>query len=135
MQQHFSRDPPVYAKPKTASNQQSQPQSELQHPGTGSPAYAARPPPPLPGTSTPTPLSTPTPMVSSRNDDRPPLPLKPGQQASSATPPVFSSTSTPPDVNHRPPATYATVSNSLRSTRKTWRFIDCPIKMFHIVCL
>ncbi|KAI0818582.1 Vps23 core domain-containing protein [Irpex lacteus] len=32
-EQHFSRDPPVYAKPKTASNQQSQPQSELQHPG------------------------------------------------------------------------------------------------------
>ncbi|KZT11380.1 UEV-domain-containing protein [Laetiporus sulphureus 93-53] len=74
MQDIFSRVPPVYAKPTRPSSSQSAPRPHvLGH------DYSARPPPPLPGTSSAT---TPQPASpSNQNEERPPLPAKPGTSA------------------------------------------------------
>ncbi|KAH8099475.1 UEV domain-containing protein [Cristinia sonorae] len=82
MQDHFSREPPVYAKPKPATPSSSSP-AQPRRPDGASPSYSERPPPPLPGAQPP-----PLPANGARNDDRPPVPLKPG--ASVVTTPAAS---------------------------------------------
>ncbi|KAL4248139.1 ubiquitin-conjugating enzyme family protein [Abortiporus biennis] len=93
MQHHFSNEPPVYAKPKQDTPMQSQTQRQTGHTTN----YAERPPPPLPASQTqhtpPPPPSRPASVPSPRNDDRPPLPAKPGAAASIV--PISASYSTP----------------------------------------
>ncbi|KAI0082701.1 UEV-domain-containing protein [Panus rudis PR-1116 ss-1] len=78
MQDHFSREPPVYAKPKPSPTPQPQ---QSRTPASGA-DYSARPPPPVPPVH---PASPPlSQAASSGNDDRPPLPLKPPSTAVSS---------------------------------------------------
>lgn len=92
MQEHFSREPPVYARPKQPPTPQ--PQSHSNHPSPtpnqSSPSYPGRPPPPLPTDSRPSPPAQPTPVSITRNDDRPPLPLKPGVSPAISVSPALS---------------------------------------------
>ncbi|KAK0450824.1 UEV-domain-containing protein [Armillaria borealis] len=60
LQDYFSREPPVYAKPK-----------QVARPPSGSPQYAQKPPPPLPTSTRPE-------QPSSQPSNRPVLPPKPG---------------------------------------------------------
>ncbi|TCD69734.1 hypothetical protein EIP91_006501 [Steccherinum ochraceum] len=85
MQDHFSREPPVYAKPKSPSPSSQSPQPR--RPDNITPSYSERPPPPLPGgpTST-TPSSHPSQSIIPKNDDRPPIPLKPGASPIAVSP-------------------------------------------------
>ncbi|KAI0934374.1 hypothetical protein AcW1_005917 [Taiwanofungus camphoratus] len=83
MQDAFSREPPVYAKPKRVSSPHS---ASMRSQMTG-PDYSGRPPPSLPGTYAHTPPHAPSPSVSSVNShERPPLPAKPSSSAVSPVP-------------------------------------------------
>ncbi|KAI0637053.1 UEV domain-containing protein [Trametes polyzona] len=82
MQDAFSRQPPVYAKPKDFTAQQ----PPTSRPSSSAPDYAARPPPPLPVerqgsvSSTAQRTTSPAPLPGGP----PPLPAKPGSAAPSA---------------------------------------------------
>ncbi|KAI0362005.1 UEV-domain-containing protein [Trametes cingulata] len=83
MQDAFSRQPPVYAKPKDVTAQQPQPS----RPSSSAPDYAARPPPPLPVErhgSAPSPAQR-TVSPAPHPGGPPPLPAKPGSSAAGAT--------------------------------------------------
>ncbi|KAI0664890.1 UEV-domain-containing protein [Cubamyces menziesii] len=84
MQDAFSRQPPVYAKPKDVTTTQPPPPSR---PSSSAPDYAARPPPPLPSQRHPSaePTVQHTPPSAPPPNGPPPLPAKPG---ASATGPV-----------------------------------------------
>ncbi|KAH9901305.1 UEV-domain-containing protein [Cubamyces lactineus] len=88
MQDAFSRQPPVYAKPKDVTTPQ---QPQPSRPSSSAPDYSARPPPPLPQrhpSTEPTVQHTPSPAPPPNGP--PPLPAKPG---SSATGPIAPSRS------------------------------------------
>ena len=84
MQEHFSREPPVYAKPKDGESPR--PSAQPSRSDSQGPDYSGRPPPPLPGTqASPAPLNRPPPSSHGSNDDRPPLPAKPGMSSLATT--------------------------------------------------
>ncbi|KAI0336448.1 UEV-domain-containing protein [Cubamyces sp. BRFM 1775] len=91
MQDAFSRQPPVYAKPKDVTAPQQQPPPS--RPSSSAPDYSARPPPPLPPQRHPStePTAQHTPSPAPPPNGPPPLPAKPG---SSATGPIVPSRST-----------------------------------------
>ncbi|KAI9064352.1 UEV-domain-containing protein [Trametes sanguinea] len=112
MKDAFSRQPPVYAKPKdVTATQQPQPS----RPPSSAPDYAARPPPPVPlerhgpADRTAQPMASPAPPP----NGPPPLPAKPGSSVSS--PPIASRSVSVPvphaSANFRsePPANLSTV--------------------------
>ncbi|EMD38524.1 hypothetical protein CERSUDRAFT_94052 [Gelatoporia subvermispora B] len=84
LQDVFSREPPVYAKPKSLASPQPQPS----RPQASVADYAARPPPPLPGAHLPASNNTPPPAAaaSPRHDARPPLPAKPVNSVAGPSP-------------------------------------------------
>ena len=83
MQEKFSREPPVYAKPQRALSSTS-PQPEAAHAVIkGGVDYSGKPPPPLPGASTPSAQQTSSPL-SVADDERPPIPAKPGNSAAAS---------------------------------------------------
>ncbi|KAK7693592.1 hypothetical protein QCA50_003161 [Cerrena zonata] len=83
MQDYFSREPPVYAKPKQPASPQ--PQTQRRPDAAVITDYSERPPPLLPsGHPAPPPLTQSMSASSVRNDDRPPLPVKPGVTAISS---------------------------------------------------
>jgi ESCRT-I complex subunit TSG101 len=73
MQEAFSREPPVYAKPKPSAIVRATPT-----PGEGSPDYAERPPPPIPSSSSSSAVT-----IASGIGTRPNLPPKPSTPAGS----------------------------------------------------
>lgn len=98
LQDQFSREPPVYAKPRTAPAAPAASTTTSVAPAV----QPSRPPPPLPGSqSLPvTAVSTPTPPT--RLDDRPALPAKP--HSHSPSPSVSSPRhSSQPSLGTRPP--------------------------------
>ncbi|EIW60466.1 UEV-domain-containing protein [Trametes versicolor FP-101664 SS1] len=117
MHDAFSRQPPVYAKPKDVTVQQPPPS----RPSSSAPDYAARPPPPLPverhaslptsahGTTSPAPPP----------GGPPPLPTKPGLAPAGATQPPRSTSVPAPQVqlNARTgsPANLSTLAGELAS--------------------
>ncbi|OCH95529.1 UEV-domain-containing protein [Obba rivulosa] len=109
MQDVFSREPPVYAKPKALVSPQPQPAQ----PHASGTDYAARPPPPIPGAHTPTEHNTPPPPAGSpRHDGRPRLPAKPVVSAMGPSPgPSTTSSNIPP--GHRYPDSRSESPNSL----------------------
>ena len=112
MQEHFSREPPVYAKPKS-SEAQPRPQSQPRRAETAGVDYSTRPPPPVPGaTTSPPPLSQSAPIPPPKNDDRPPVPLKPGQHGASSLPPAILHPNTISDIGSQSPLVRGSVSSS-----------------------
>lgn len=99
MQEHFSREPPVYAKPKDGESPR-----PLAHPSRSDsqgPDYSGRPPPPLPGTqASPSPLNRPPPSSHGSSDDRPPLPAKPGTSSLATTSRGVSPVAQPTALDH-----------------------------------
>ncbi|KII88560.1 hypothetical protein PLICRDRAFT_698920 [Plicaturopsis crispa FD-325 SS-3] len=72
LQDQFSKEPPVYARPKPNDN-------NTPSPVHATPDYSGRPPPPLPPSHTPPTQANTTHLA---RDDRPPLPPKPGSAVS-----------------------------------------------------
>ncbi|KAH9854147.1 UEV-domain-containing protein [Lenzites betulinus] len=118
MHDAFSRQPPVYAKPKDVTAQQQPPPSR---PSSSAPDYTARPPPPLPVErhssvpSTAHRTTSPAPPPGGP----PPLPAKPGSAAPGASPPSRS-TSVPVPHAHAsfhagPPVNLSTLAGELAS--------------------
>ncbi|KZV91075.1 UEV-domain-containing protein [Exidia glandulosa HHB12029] len=73
LQDQFSREPPVYAKPRSSASGGGTSQLST-NPSTAGPSHATRPPPPLPGSQSVPVTTTSTPISSI---DRPALPTKP----------------------------------------------------------
>lgn len=71
MQDQFSKEPPVYSKPKNVVPVSSGSLQSVNH------GYAGKPPPPVPPSHTPSP-APPAIAVPGPNADRPTLPPKPG---------------------------------------------------------
>ncbi len=91
MQEHFSREPPVYAKPKAPASPP--PQGQPRRSESTQPDYSARPPPPVPGARpTSSPLSRSASILPGGNDDRPPLPVRPGMSSAFLPPAVSPAT-------------------------------------------
>ncbi|KAH9946184.1 UEV-domain-containing protein [Epithele typhae] len=107
MQHAFSREPPVYARPKDAGNVQSQ------SPGSqplATAEYSHRPPPPLPPSSVPA-NASPTPPADTRPGGPPPLPAKPGVPgAATGVPQASQSTSVPaPEIYRQSPPGFSSL--------------------------
>ncbi|KAH7103820.1 UEV-domain-containing protein [Auriculariales sp. MPI-PUGE-AT-0066] len=84
LQDHFSREPPLYAKQKPA--QATPVTAQSPPPATTTPnPYASRPPPSLPGTQSMPVTTTSSPAPPLVLSDRPALPAKPGVHPSSPT--------------------------------------------------
>ncbi|CAL1704833.1 unnamed protein product [Somion occarium] len=104
MQDYFSREPPVYAKPKQSPT----PQPQSRRPDSTAPDYSERPPPPIPPAHpTPPPMSQSVSASGIGNDDRPPLPQKPGiaslsSPASIPSSPQVAGQSQPPHIPATP---------------------------------
>ncbi|KAI0374805.1 UEV-domain-containing protein [Pilatotrama ljubarskyi] len=118
MQDAFSRQPPVYAKPKDVTAQQPPHPSR---PSSSAPDYAARPPPPLPVErhgSAPSPAQR-TVSPAPHPGGPPPLPAKPGSSAAGATLPSRSTSVPVPHANAsvrtESPAVLSTISSELAS--------------------
>ncbi|KAI0670462.1 UEV domain-containing protein [Trametes maxima] len=117
MQEAFSRQPPVYAKPKDVTAQQPPPA----RPSSSAPDYAARPPPPLPveqhvsAASPAQSVASPAPPPGGP----PPLPAKPGSSAPGASVPPRSTSVPSPQANASfrtaSPAQLSTLSSELAS--------------------
>lgn len=110
MQDYFSREPPVYAKPKQSASPQSQTQQQRRPDAAVITDYSGRPPPLLPSAhSTPPPLTQSMSASSVRNDDRPPLPVKPGLPAISSV----SASGVPSQTNNRAQTPHVSAAVSL----------------------
>ena len=113
MQEMFSREPPVYAKPKDTNAAQTPPPRP---PASSTSDYSHRPPPPLPVDRA---ASVGTPMQSTQSTGQnaggpPPLPAKPGVPVPSAAFPPSRSTSVPlpqasSSLRSQSPAAFGTV--------------------------
>ncbi|KAI0807101.1 UEV domain-containing protein [Fomes fomentarius] len=117
MQEAFSREPPVYAKPKDAASTTA-PTQPARPVSSTTPDYSHRPPPPLPGnrTDSPAPSSQITPAAVQPGGP-PPLPAKPGTPAASNTSPSRTTSLPLPHALHNQSQSPTILSSPALATR------------------